>query len=186
MSTHRRSITVDLFPGEYEQQLVSLYAEAEDALRREVLAGGLRFGNRSAAAKAAESFDALRDQPPEPLHSVTLWQVGYLDWDDLVELHPPREDNPQDAMHGVNMKTLPRELLHVALADPSDNSDLTARIDAGKKALRELSPSREHYLKLETAAWNVNNEALNLPKESLASLLTQKRGDDSEQPNEQE
>ena len=118
MTTHRRSITVDLFPGEYEQQLVSLMQEAEDALRREVMAGGLRFGQKSAAAKAAEAFDALRDAPPEPLHSVRVWQVGYLDWDDLVEQHPARKDNPTDALHGVNMNTFPRDLLHLALVDP--------------------------------------------------------------------
>jgi hypothetical protein len=184
MTTHRRSITVDLFPGEYEQQLVSLMQEAEDALRREVMAGGLRFGQKSAAAKAAEAFDALRDAPPEPLHSVRVWQVGYLDWDDLVEQHPARKDNPTDALHGVNMNTFPRDLLHLALVDPSDAADLADRIKAGKKMLRDLSPSREHYLKLEAAAWSVNNEALNLPKESLASLLTQKRGDDSEPQHE--
>lgn len=186
MTTHRRSVTVDLFPGEYEQQLVDAMNEAQDAYRREVMAGGVRFGQKSAAAKAAAAFDALRDNPPDPIESVTLWQVGYLDWDDLVELHPANKDKPEDVAHGVNMDTFPRELLHLSLVAPDHEGELTERLSAGKAALRKLSPSRVHYLKLEASAWSVNNEALNLPKESLASLLTQQRGDDSEPLSERE
>jgi hypothetical protein len=184
MSTHRRTITIDLYPGEYEQQLAEALEAANDAVRREATSPR-RFGQASPALAAAKAFDELRDHPPEPVARVTLWQIGYLDWDDLVALpeHEPRADNPSDALHGVNMSTFPRAVLHASLIDPDDARSITARVSAGEQRLRDLSPSRVHYTKLEAEAWAVNSEELNLPKDSLASLLTRARGDDSEQRN---
>lgn len=185
MTTHRRTTTIPLYPGEYEQSLAEALDHAQDVIRREATSGRLRFGQRSPAIEAAEAFDRLRDSPPDPIAEVTLWQVGYLDWDDLVAQHPARADNQTDVLNDVNMATFPRALLHLSMVNPDDTSDMSQRLVAGEQALREVNPSRVHYRKLEEAAWAVNNEALNLPKESLASLLTQPRGDDSGQPTAQ-
>jgi hypothetical protein len=185
MTSHRRTETVALYPGEYEQSLVTAMQDAEDAARREALAGGIRFGQRSPALAAAAKFDELRDSPPEPVDSVTLSQVGYLDWDDLLALHPPREDQAGDLAHGVDMSSFPRAVLHLSLVDPDASGDLAERLRVGEARLRALNPSRIQYLKLESKAWGLNNEDLNLPKESLVSLMTQRRGDDSEQRAEQ-
>ncbi|MDR6117274.1 hypothetical protein QE370_000458 [Aeromicrobium sp. SORGH_AS981] len=183
MTTHRRAVSVPLYPGEYEQRLAEAFADFENEARKSASAGQARFGQRSAVARAARTFDDLREHPPEPVASVTLHQVGYLDWDDLVERHPARDGNAEDAINGVDMSVFPRALLHLSLVSPDDTRDIGDRLAAGEQQLRTLSPSHVHYRKLVGASWNVNNEALDLPKESLASLLIQQRSDGSEQQN---
>lgn len=183
----RRRLSLKLPHGNYEHDLAKLLEEAQTALRAEE-SGAVqrRAGTRSKAAELARQYDDLRAEADETALELTLWALKHDDWDALSDEHPPRDDNADDAQRGRNMKTFPRALLEVSLIAPEDANNLDELKSRGAAALAELELSRVHYLKAETAAWNVNVGDDALPKYSLVSLLKQERGTDSERPNSSE
>lgn len=176
MSTkiERRRSVVTLHHGNYEAELDDLREQYEAAARAEIT-GGRRAGSKSAAAALAVQHDKLRAEADETATKVTVWAIGWDEWTDLTDFHPPREDNADDAKRGYNPVTFPGALLRASLVDPS-NKDATSihdKVAMGGITLRELDLSRLHYVKLETAAWNVNVGDDELGKVSLVSLHKQ-------------
>lgn len=176
----RRRTTVTLYQGNYEHELGILYDEMFAALRAEESGvAPKRAGTKSKANEIAKKHDALVAEAEKTSVKVTLWAIAYYDWGPLADRHPPREDDAEDKQRGVNMKTFPEDLLYASLAGP-DAGDLDEMLSTGKRALRELGDlSRVQYVKLETAAWNVNVGDDALPKYSAVSLLKAQRGPDS-------
>jgi len=179
----RRRTTVTLSQGNYDQELSDL---RDEYIRTEAAeaAAERRQGTRSKLPPLARKHDALQDEADKAAVKVTLWAISYNEFGPLADRHPPRADDVADKQRGVNMKTFPLDLLYASLAEPSAG-DLDEMLVAGKLALRELGDlSQVQYMKLETAAWNVNVGDDALPKFSLVSLLkAQKDPDSKPQPD---
>lgn len=205
----RRREVVTLYQGDYEQRIsdvgqeaVRLANAAEVAEAEEKRQGPRRAGegSRSAALRAemlakAQEHDAMvAEAATAGVVEVTIWALAWDESRDLAEMHPPRTDvddqgvplYPRDFATGVNVQTYEHPLLCAALVEPGGHENVVAMIEAGEKILKDLSPSRIHYNKLSTAAWNVNAGDVELPKVPLALLLTGPNEPDSEQPSEPE
>lgn len=216
----RRRRVVSLHHGHYEAELTALLDKMMAAQRAEAAEefgqpsdAPLRAGQKKSAPKPKESielarqYDALLTEAEESAEKITVWAIGYDEWDHLADLHPPREDVaedkeagvtaktfPEDRERGVNYKTFPPALLRLALVDPDESDledlDIDAKIAAktarGTKILAGLGLSRIHFVKLETAAWNVNVGDDALPKWSAVSFLNQGSDSDSKPQNNTE
>ena len=194
MSTkiERRKTTVKLYLTEYEEQISQLRDEYARAVRDEET-GPKRQGTRSKAAALAKQHDALEDEAEGAAVEVPLWAISYLDWDPLADGHPPRKGEDLDQQYGVDMNTFPAVLLRASLV-PSDDlptrkpgEDIETLLKRGQEILDELGDlSRVQYVRMETAAWNVNAGDDALPKLSLVSLHKQRRDLDSKPPTASE
>ncbi len=177
----RRRAVVTLYQGNYEAELASLMEKAMAAQRAEE--SGMtqrRAGTKSQAMALAAEYDALLAKAEEDAVKVTVWAISNNEWGPLADEHPPREGDAKDNTFSVNMKTFPPALLRLALVEPGTNRD-------GEQILADLGDiSRIHFLKLETAAWNVNVGDDALPKFSLVSLLQQAKDPDSKQQPDSE
>lgn len=187
----RRRLKVTLYQGNYEQELADLAREAIAASEAEAQQGPRRAGQQSQAMALAKKHDAKKAQALATAVDVTVWAISRKEWAELADQHPPRDDDAEDKRRGVNMKTFPGALLTVSLIEPRPVAgaitDHVAALSAeGEAFLDDLDPSRVHYAKLETAAWNVNVGDDALPKYSLVSLLQAERERDSKEPSEQE
>lgn len=207
----RRRRVVSLHHGNYEAELAALLDKTMAAQRAEASDGAAgaprRAGQRSDQKESvalASRYDALLTEAEESAVKVPVWAITHDEWSQLADEHPPRDDLPEDKENGVaarvfqddkdrgvNAKTFPPQLLRAALVDPSVHVDgdtseerLTNRIAMGDKILADLGLSRIHYVKLETAAWNVNVGDDALPKFSLVLFLKQGSEDDSKQPSD--
>lgn len=203
----RRRRVVPLHQGNYEAELAALMdatmaAQRADAAKP-VEAGPQRAGQKAKAepewVELARQYDALLNEAEETAVEITVWAIAHDEWSQLADEHPARDDVPEDKENGVaaktfeddkrrgvNTKTFPPLLLRAALVDPKDADTLEERIAKGDQILADLNLSRIHYVKLETAAWNVNVGDDALPKFSLVSLLNQGSGDGSKPPNDSE
>jgi hypothetical protein len=171
MKIERRRTVVTLYQGNYEHELSELMEQALAAQRHEEFTSEKRQGTKLKSLQLAKQHDELMAEAERDAVKVTLWAISYNEWGPLADRHPPRPEDKLDTERGVNMKTFPRDLLYASLAEPGIG-DLDGLIAAGKLALRELGDlSQVQYVKLETAAWNVNVGDDALPKYSLVSLL---------------
>lgn len=183
----RRRTTVKLYQGNFEQDLADKQADFEAALSKEET-GARRQSTRSKAAALALEHEAMKAEAEATAEVVTLWAVSNAEWSEIADDHPPREGNPVDARNGVNMQTFLPVLLRIAMVDPETPGVTSAadKIALGGVALGTLDPIRAHYMKLETAAWNVTVGDDALPKYSLVSLLKQAREPDSKPQSDSE
>lgn len=180
----RRRITVTLYPGNFEAEIADLERRALAAAVAETSAVK-RAGTRSESMRLAKERDDRLAEASTSAVDVTVWAISYLEWGPLADEHPPRDDDPGDKRHGVNLKTFPLALLKVSLVTPGEAKsfdDLKARGESALTGLGEIS--RVQYAKLETGAWEVNVGDDALPKYSLVSLLKQQRGPDSSEPSD--
>lgn len=186
-ATDRRRTTVTLYPGNFEAELTDLMNRAMEAQRIEATAPK-RMGTVSEAMKLAKQYDDKLTKASAAGTVVTLWAISYTEFGPLQDEHPPREGEVNDQQYAANMKTFPGAILRASLVTPGESTsldDLKIRGDAALKALGDLT--QVQYVKLETAAWNVNVGDDELPKGfSLASLLQQQRDPDSSQPSDSE
>lgn len=173
MKIARRKETVTLNQGDYQSRLSELM-ERTLAAQRDEASGAVpkRAGTKSEANRLAREYDELVAEAEANAVKVDVYEISNTDWQKLADEHPPRDGEAGDAVRGLNMKTFPPALLALSL-DPD------SAIDVGDL-------SRVHYVKLETAAWNVNVGDDALPKFSLVSLLKQESVGDSKPPNDSE
>lgn len=175
----RRHAIVTLYDGDHHAKLSTLIEEAMSAYGDEATGvSPQRFGTKSVANAKAIEYDAAVKEAEETATKVAVWALRYDHMTDLQDEHPPRTGEVADESYGVNMKTFPRALAEISLIDPVTTdqvTDLAELQSMGRAAMLELGVSKAQYLKLESAAWNVNNLGDEIPKESLASLLTEAR-----------
>lgn len=166
----RRKVTVTLYPRDLRQELDALFEAAVAAQAAEDSSGPRRQGQKSQAmAKAREYDKLLADNPGEKFD---LFEITRGEWRRLVDEHPPRKDEPRDALSHYNTKTFPEALLRASLAE----SDID---------LDDLPPS--YYQELENACWKLHNEVDEIPKGfSLVSLIAQAREQKSEAQSDSE
>ena len=189
MKIERRRATVTLFQGHYEQELADLFEAAMSAERLETIGSTRRMGTKSEANALGLKYDKVSKEAQSTAVKVTVWALSNTTWGPLADEHPPRDGEADDKKRGLNMKTFPPVLLRMSLVSPDDSKGLSNAelVSEGEKALDELGDiSRLHYVKLETAAWNVNVGEEDIPKFSLGSLLKQQRDLGSKPRNDSE
>lgn len=121
--------------AEAEQELASAQAEldvATETANQDKRAGGSvavdpkikkRHSDAEAAAKAAR---AAADEASVVL---TFTAVKSDDYDALVEEHPPREGNEDDAKDGVNGVTFPMALMRASISKITDTEGAIVEMD---------------------------------------------------------
>lgn len=183
----RRRNTVYLYQGDDLERLSDLREQVAAAIDREAV-GNRRMSQKSEAAKLAREHDELQDAADERAVKVTLWALTNDQFEQLSELHPPRDEVKSDERLGLNAKTMPGALLRASMIAPDEApADVSKVVEKGAVKLAALGDlTRVQMHKLETSAWNVNVEDDSLPKLSLVSLLRRERGDEREQQQDSE
>jgi len=175
----RRSITVRLNQGGYEQKLEDLLnktmtkqREAEMAEAAEESAGPRRTGQKSTAkALAAEAlsmakgYDDMLAEAESTAVYVEVREVSNRQWEILADENPPRDDVPSDKVSALNLKTFPVALMKAAVEGSSIDLDAL---------------SRAHFKKLERECWELHNGDDSLPFVSLVWQLNRRRDGESE------
>jgi hypothetical protein len=174
----RRYRDVVLPRGDQDAALAALRKEIADLQATENLTPRRASSKSKAAAKALE-FDMLNAQAAKDATVVRVNELAYDEFGPLQDLHEPREGDELDKRVGYNRDTFSDALMKAALVeqDTAEGStpeerlaDLVAKGDAAFAALKPR-PSRLHYARLESAAWEVNVGDDSLPKFSAVSVL---------------
>lgn len=169
--TDHNFTTVTIPPSGYAKRIADLGAEVDELAEAESTTPG-RFGSRSKAMAKAREYDALVAEAVDKSTEVAVWQVSYLEWGQLADLHPPREGDVIDRRRGINGKTFPNALLKIALVEPGAAENFDDWLAKGEAALDALGAiSQPKYVELETAAWDLSAGDESFPKESAVSLL---------------
>lgn len=156
-----RSRVVKLYQGSFEPQLDALLEQMAESQESQ---SGRRVAEKSDTRRLAREYDELKAEAEKSAVEVTVYALPYFEFAELHDDHPPRDDEPRDKRFGTNMRTMPRVLALVSLADP-EIEGLDAKEAAGKAVLKGLGfVSQPHWAKIETAAWDVNTSSDDLPK----------------------
>jgi hypothetical protein len=114
ITMNQRVFKVELFQGDDLDRLAELSSAAQK-LKPSALSTGMEDGEYAAAAEAHDEYLA-----EARTRAVTIGMQPMLrkPYHDLQVLHPPREDNPSDAVLGVNSETFVEPLLLASIVDP--------------------------------------------------------------------
>ena len=160
--TDRRKAVVTLYPGNYQAELNELMERALEAERNKKAAGPRRAGQKSVttADDLAEEYDAKLAEAEAAGVEVVLREISNMEWERLLEAHPPRDGDARDLAVGYDRPAFQRALVEAAIGDAAIDVDVM---------------SRAHFIKLANAAAELHGADDSLPKESLASLLKEYR-----------
>lgn len=144
--------------------LVSEHQELEAELRqaRNEESGNDRLGG-SRAGQIAKKVEAIEAEMQESTVSVRLRALPRKRWRALMDDHPPKKGDKGDEAVGVHLETF----LHEAARECLIDDDL-------REAWDDLPLTSGEYDRLTTAAWDLNRRGVDVPKSSLASLITQR------------
>ena len=172
-----RTETVVILQGDDDEQLRQYRAYAEslrfdaDRLRprSEPKAAAQPMGDASrwekADAEATEAEQVANDFAVEASRrgvTVVLRSVGRKAWRDLFDKHPPRDGNEGDEAVGVNLDTLPDDLVPACMGSPVFESD-------GEQEAFLDSLSAAEFGRLGQVAWLLNTRTSADPKAVLGS-----------------
>lgn len=124
--------------------------------------GPRRVGQGSDLAKVKEEFGALQARADEAGDFIVVRPLGDGEWDDLVDEHPPREEQryaDSDEALGLNAKTGRRALIFAALVEPALAT--RAEFDAWVER-KELTRGEIEGIAL--VVWQITNRAPFAPK----------------------
>ncbi|MGI5423057.1 hypothetical protein [Actinomadura luteofluorescens] len=140
------------------EQLEQELAEAQEQDRADdSLAGGGR------ARKVAEQIRDLEAEMRDHTHTFALRALNRRRFRDLVEAHPPREDNQDDRAFGVNSATFPVPLIAASCTDPVMTAEQVEEL------LEVLTEGQ--MLELYVTALQLNRAKVDVPKSFAASEL---------------
>ena len=113
-------------------------------------------------------------------------------WEALKDEHPPRKDAEgnvlaADADQGVNVSTLFEAAIPESIVATDDDPRTAERLFSDREAsafIEELSGS--DWRELCSVVWVLNEVGVGIPKLSMASVVRQRIGADSEQPEPSE
>ncbi|OLT24420.1 hypothetical protein BJF79_13845 [Actinomadura sp. CNU-125] len=151
------------------ERLETDLAEAREAEERDdsLAAGGQ-------AREIAEQIEDLRQTMQDHTHTFRLRALPRKKWRDLLEEHPPREDNAADTQFGVNNATFPTVLIAASCLDPVMTEQ---QVDQLFEVLTE-----GQMLELYGAALALNRGSVNVPKSGLASAILARPAPKSKPP----
>lgn len=155
-----RTSVVTIYTGDYLDRIRHLEAKAEAA--REAADGGpRRMGEIPEYVRLAEEHDALVAEAEERALHVKLRALGRREWKRLLDEHPPRKDNEDDAALGVNEDTFKEALVPASIVEPADltEDDLDAL-------------SAIDFDRLYLAAFGLNRAPGGDPKANLVSRMS--------------
>lgn len=139
------------------EQLEAELAEARDADAEDSLAAG------GQARKIAEQIRALEVEMREHTHVFALRALPRQQFRDLVEQHPPRGDNKDDQVFGVNTASFPVPLIAASCTDPVMSPEQAGQL------LEVLTEGQ--MLELYGAALHLNRGTVDAPKSVAASAI---------------
>jgi hypothetical protein len=139
------------------EQLGQELEEAEEADRRDSLAAGGK------ARKVAEQIRDLEAEMRDHTHTFALRALPRKAFRDLVEQHPPRENNKDDQVFGVNTATFPVPLIAASCTDPVMTPEQVEQL------LDLLTEGQ--MLELYGAALHLNRGTVDAPKSAAASAI---------------
>ncbi len=175
VTLNRRTKTVTLLQGEDDERLQALRERAADLraradrlakLKRTPLLSDEDDADTAAreAMQAEQEADVFAaDAEPRGVR-IVLQALSRRRWPELLEKHPPRDDDDADKRAGANLKTIPEDLIPESIVAPE--------MTDGERAdfLADLSFGQWDYLALE--AWGLNTTAGADPKARLGSSPT--------------
>lgn len=144
------------------------HLEAELAAAEEADRTGSDFpgagGGR--ARKVAEQIRDLEAEMRDHTHVFALRALPRQQFRDLVEAHPPRDENKDDQAFAVNMATFPVPLIAASCTDPVMTPE---QVDQLLEVLTE-----GQMLELYSAALHLNRARVDVPKSFAASEVLER------------
>lgn len=160
----RRTETVVLYPGDYQDRIDQLVVEISQA--EEEATSDVR--KRKVAEKLAQELDDLR--VPEKIPGAVIITVGEIpDRREqlILDEHPPRKSNPVDEASGYNRDTFPNALIQASLVSPEVTPE---QFDEWAGT---VSPA--NWNKVWAAVQRVNHGQVDVPKSSAVLALRVRR-----------
>lgn len=166
--TDRRKATVTLYTGNFQAELNELAERALEAAKTAKASGPQRAGQKpkTEVDDLAAEYDAKVAEREASGVEVSLVEVSNMEWEELSEAHPPREDDDLDERAGFNRPAFQRALVEASVVEP-------------KVDLKTMS--RANYMKLVNAVTELHGADDAIPFVSLVSQLKQYRESDSRQ-----
>lgn len=147
--------------GDLQLRHEQLEQELEEAREADRADDSLAGGGRS--RKVAEQIREVEAEMREHTHVFALRALPRQEFRDMVEAHPPREDDKSDQFSGVNSATFPVPLIAASCTDPIMTAE---QVDQLLKVLTE-----GQMLELYSAALHLNRGMVDVPKSAAASAV---------------
>jgi hypothetical protein len=158
--------------GDLAAEFERLEAELAEAREAEERDDSLAAGGQ--ARQIAEEIEDLRQTMREHTHTFRLRALPRRAFRDLIEAHPQREDNRDDAAFGVNVLTFPAPLIAASCVDPVMTEQQVEQL------LEVLNEGQ--MLELYGAALALNRGSVDVPKSAAASEILARHGSRSKRP----
>lgn len=163
-----RETVVELFSGDFEPRMQELQRKMAEAAERE--SATKRFGApKSEAMQLAQEYDALLEQARAEGVVRLLLRAAGRRWRQLKDEHPPRKDNDEDEVAGINRASFFEPAVKLCIVNPEFTDEQYDEF------VENLSSASWHRVSM--AAWTVNEGEVTIPKSSAVSLLRQMRDD---------
>ena len=167
----RRSARINL-AGHLVTKFQALEAELAE-LQQQERGRTQRLMDASPLVAKAEAIDAVRDEMAQHWLDLVLEQQEWSDWRRFKAEHPAREDVPEDQYLGVSIDALVTDFLPVCVVEPALDAEDWAGIH------RKAAPG--DLKDLAALAFRMHEQAFDVPKSQLASLVRQRTSESSEQ-----
>lgn len=153
--------------GDLAIQFEQLERELEEA--REAEGNSLADGGR--VREIAEEIERVRAEMREHTHPFAFRGLPKQKFRDLVEEHPARKDEDDDAVMGVNISTFPQALIAACCTDPIMTAEQVHQLC---ELLTEAQVGE-----LFSCAYSLNKLKVDVPKSVLASEILAKHAQKS-------
>ena len=107
---------VIVYTGDFRDRIDRLAAQVRAAAESEQ--NPQRGGGKSEAAQLKAEHNALVEEAKEKALVFTLRALRRDEWQKLVNAHPPRQGNEDDAAVGINEDTFKEALLPASIVEP--------------------------------------------------------------------
>lgn len=146
------------------QRAIEEAAERESATKR--------FGApQSESLRLAQEYDELVDEARAVgIVKLRVRSAGRK-WRQLKDEHPPRPDNEEDEILGVNRATFFEPAVKLCIVEPEFTDEQYDEF------VDQLSAAQ--WDRMSSVSWIVNEGEVNIPKSSAVSLLQRMRDEDS-------
>lgn len=147
--------------GDLQRRHEDLERDLEEAKEADKQASSLAEGGQ--ARKIAEAIQTVEREMRQHTHPFAFRAKPVHEYRELVQQHPPREDNQFDALYGANMNTFPVAVIAACCIDP------VMTVEQTEQLCEVLTDGQQMDLFL--CAARVNRDRVDIPKSVAASAI---------------
>lgn len=174
----RRQLPLVIFQGDWPILLDEM-AQKVDQARTEATPARRVATGKSEAMKLAEQLDEMVAEAEKTGIRLLVQALPRSQWRDLKAKHPPRKDDTEDEVFGVNQETLWKDAAPFGPGKDQEPCVVDPEFTETEWAEFADDLSDADYTRLCQVIWEVNERSTSIPKYSAVSLLQRQNENDS-------